>query len=102
MINLSSLIQPGSELTFTEPFVINDRGEIAGNGVLINGDVHAALLIPNGDCDGDCEGRLAASQNSVAPAQYQATMKQGSESPATRVDQLRNRFGQRYHIPRQN
>ena len=101
MIDLGARIQPGSELTFTEPFVINDRGEIAGNGVLTNGDVHAALLIPDGDCDDDCEGRIAASQNNAAPAQSPATMKQGSESPANRVDQLRNRLGRRYHTPGQ-
>ena len=98
MINLSSLIQPGSELTFTEPFVINDRGEIAGNGVLINGDVHAALLIPDGDCDGDC---LADGQNNAVPTEYPATMKEGSESRVSPASQFRNRLMQRSQTHKQ-
>jgi len=48
ILNLSGLILPGSNVTFDDPQFINDRGEIAGNGVLPNGDQHAVVLIP---CD---------------------------------------------------
>ena len=98
MINLSALIQPGSDLTFVEPFVINDRGEIGGIGILPNGDEHAALLIPEGDCDGDCEGRINASQNGAAPAQYPATMKRDNESRLTPIERIRSIMRQRYHM----
>ena len=48
---------------------INDLGEIVAQGVLPNGDVHTAVLIPSGDCDQACEQRIVQSQNSlVAPA----------------------------------
>jgi probable HAF family extracellular repeat protein len=97
MVDLNTLIHPGSDLTVVAGSFINERGEIAGNALLPNGDQHAVLMIPDGDCDDDCEGRIAASQYNAAPAYYPATMTQGSESPATRVDQLRNRFGSRYH-----
>ena len=48
MVDLNSLIPPGSGLTLTEAWSINDRGEIAGWGKLADGDVHVVLLIP---CD---------------------------------------------------
>jgi probable HAF family extracellular repeat protein len=98
MIDLNTLIIPGSGLIARDADYINDSGEIAGRGVLPNGDVHAILLVPDGDCDDDCEGRIAAGQNNAAPMQYAGTMKQGSELPASRVDQLRNRFGRGYHL----
>ena len=47
-VDLNTLVQPGAGLTLTEPVYINDQGEIAGNGVLSNGDTHAFVLIP---CD---------------------------------------------------
>jgi len=71
MIDLNALVLPGSGLTVRDGTQINDRGEIAGHGVLPNGDVHAILLIPGGDCDEECEGRIGASQRNAAPARVQ-------------------------------
>jgi probable HAF family extracellular repeat protein len=48
MVDLNTLVASGSDLTLTEALFINDAGEIAGNGVLQNGDSHAFVLIP---CD---------------------------------------------------
>lgn len=53
-IDLNTLVPPGSPLSLVEAIYINDRGEIAGNGVLANGDVHAFLLIPCGEDDKGC------------------------------------------------
>jgi probable HAF family extracellular repeat protein len=50
MIDLNTRIPPGSGLQLTYAININDRGEIAGTGVLPNGNQRAYLLIP---CDGD-------------------------------------------------
>lgn len=47
-VNLNALLLPGSETVNVDAVFINDRGEIAGEGVLPNGDVHAVLLVP---CD---------------------------------------------------
>jgi hypothetical protein len=99
MVDLNSLIPPGSGLTSTFTWSINDRGEIAGEGQLANGDVHAILLIP---CDekhpGECEDysmiEVATQQTSPSTA-----MKQGSESPADTETPSRNRFGRGYHLP---
>jgi hypothetical protein len=62
---------------------------------------HAYLLIPDGDCDDDCEGRIAASQNNVAPTQNAATTKQGSESLVSPLERFRSQMRQRYHLPGQ-
>jgi hypothetical protein len=50
MVDLNTLVGPGSDLTLTFAFFINDRGEIAAQGALSNGDTHAVVLIP---CDED-------------------------------------------------
>ena len=47
-VNLNTLITPASLLNVTFPVSLNDRGEIAADGILPNGDVHAVVLIP---CD---------------------------------------------------
>ena len=49
VVDLSTLVLPGSNITVTDAAYINDRGEIAGSGVLPNGDTHAVLLIPDGE-----------------------------------------------------
>jgi probable HAF family extracellular repeat protein len=46
MVDLNTLIPAGSRLRLVEAQYINDRGEIAGFGVLPNGHGHAFLLIP--------------------------------------------------------
>jgi len=59
MVDLNTLVAPGSGLTLTLASSINDRGEIAGQGVTSKGDNHAFLLTPcddNHDNDGDCQG----------------------------------------------
>jgi probable HAF family extracellular repeat protein len=99
MIDLNTLIPPGSSLTLTDAIYVNDRGEIAGNGLLPNGDGHAYLLIPNGDCDDDCEGRIAASQNRAV--QYPAATQQKVESPREVINQLHKSLTQPSRFPGQ-
>lgn len=48
MIDLNVFVPPSSDLVLTSGETINDRGEIAGSGMLPNGDFHAIVLIP---CD---------------------------------------------------
>jgi probable HAF family extracellular repeat protein len=67
MYDLNTLIPPGSGLTLSQVWQINNQGEIAGNATLANGDQHAFLLIP---CNqGNCQNQLldgAQSRNSPA------------------------------------
>lgn len=46
MVDLNSLVSSNSGIYVTFAFTINDRAEIAGLGVLPNGDEHAVLLVP--------------------------------------------------------
>lgn len=46
MVDLNTLIPPGSGLTLRYSHGINDAGEILAYGVLENGDSHPALLLP--------------------------------------------------------
>ncbi|MGA7410630.1 MAG: hypothetical protein WBW33_09090 [Bryobacteraceae bacterium] len=96
MIDLNVLVPMGSALTIEQAYFINELGEIAANGVFSNGDQHAILLVPDGNCD-DLEARIAALQNSAALAQNQPVIKQ--VEPASPAIQFRNRFLQRDSIP---
>ena len=46
MLDLNSLIAPGSGLTLTKAYGISDNGYITGIGVTSNGQTHAFLLRP--------------------------------------------------------
>jgi probable HAF family extracellular repeat protein len=48
LVDLNDLIVPASTITVIFATEIDDRGEIAGTGMLPNGDTHAILLLP---CD---------------------------------------------------
>jgi probable HAF family extracellular repeat protein len=54
MVDLNSLVSSNSSIYVTFAFTINDRGEIAGSGVLPNGDEHAVLLVPCQRTDENC------------------------------------------------
>jgi hypothetical protein len=46
MVDINTLVLPGSDIEIVDAYDINDRGEIAGVGVLPNGDQRGVLLIP--------------------------------------------------------
>ena len=63
MFDLNTLVPGGSRLNLYFPTIINDRGEIAGQGQLPNGEIHAFLLIPCDEEQGDrygCEDESAS------------------------------------------
>jgi probable HAF family extracellular repeat protein len=100
MIDLNSFVPPGSGIVLNDAAFINERGEIAVDGRL-NGDHHAFILVPEGDCDDACESRIAANQSNVAPIQNSATTKSGNDSSTNRAREFYNRLMRRYHIPSQ-
>ena len=53
IIDLNTLVPPGTDMHVQTAAAINDRGEIVATGVLTNGDEHTVVLIP---CDGDHPG----------------------------------------------
>jgi len=108
MVDLNSFVAASSNLTLTVATLINDRGEIATQGVLPNGDTHAILLIPcsEGDegCGDDAESRTVAPQsNAPAVTRSSTDLIRGNpprnSRPSAMLDRLRARLTDRYNVP---
>jgi probable HAF family extracellular repeat protein len=93
MTDLNIMIPPGSPLYLDEAFGINDKGQIAGFGHLVNGEQRAYLLDPCGD---NREGCQDAVDTNIAPRTQSAV----HESPGTMLPRSplfrRNSL---FHIP---
>ena len=94
IIDLNDFVPPGSDLRVTDGETINDRGEIAGSGMLPNGDFHAIVLVPCDAEHGDSEGcqdsgqKLQSSQ--LRPAHNFAGTASGAQKLSAR--ELVSRF----------
>ncbi len=105
IVDLNTLAPRGSDVTITNAFDINDRGEIAGNGFLPNGDARAVLLIPCDEghprlegCDyDDVEAVTDAQVRSTQITQPAATSSAAGLSPAEMTMRIRSRMAGRYH-----
>ncbi len=68
IVDLNSLIPASSSLYLTTPETINDRGEIAGQGLDFNGNEHAFLLVPCRNNDKNCnEAASDGATNRISP-----------------------------------
>lgn len=100
MADLNTLIPPNSSLQLVETQAINDRGEIAGDGVPpgcsnLSTCGHAYVLIPAGQ--DDTEGTTAVSQNNPATVnQSPTTVVQGSPAAIEMMARIRTRLARRY------
>ncbi len=84
IVDLQTLVLPGSDLTIGETLFINDAGEISGFGTNSNGDQRGLLLIP---CDRDhphVEGCDYDAVDSDAPAE-DARANSTSTPPTTAI-----------------
>jgi probable HAF family extracellular repeat protein len=104
MVDLNTLVLPGSALSVIGGSVINDRGEIGCVGVLPNGDKHACVLIPCDEdhpnmegCDYDPVDPAVAAQVLASPLAQAAaaTSSQPILSPAERTAQIRSMMARR-------
>jgi probable HAF family extracellular repeat protein len=83
IVDLETLVLPGSGLTVIAGNLINDRGEIAGRGMLPNGDTHAVLLIPCDENHPNIEGCDHGLVDAETAAQVNpASVPQAAASPA--------------------
>jgi probable HAF family extracellular repeat protein len=100
IVDLNRLISHRSHLQLQVASNINNRGEIAGFGVLPNGKQHAFLLVPcNGEHHGieDCDsGMVEASTTASVDPTIHATP---GTSPRRLPIALWQR-GNRFHLPR--
>jgi probable HAF family extracellular repeat protein len=86
IMDLNALVSPGSGVTITNAFDINERGEIAGNGFLVNGDTRAVLLIP---CDENHENVEGCDYGSVEAVTVENTAAAPNVLPGSAVSQGR-------------
>jgi len=100
MIDLSAQVLPGSGFTGIEPVVINDRGEIVGNGLQPSGDLHAVVLTPNGNRDEGSEVSITAAASGIASGAARQHLVSVREAPVlSPFDRFRNQVRQRYRLP---
>ena len=101
MVDLNSLIPPGSHLQLASPETINDRGEIAGDAIDADGNLHAFLLIPCGqDCgDADAEANAGQHVNAAQAGAARITTTQPDPTPRAMPAGLGAKLARRYLIP---
>ncbi|MGB9206211.1 MAG: hypothetical protein WCB94_19795 [Terriglobales bacterium] len=95
LVDLQTLVLPGSGVTLTNALFINDQGEIAARGVLSNGDQRAVLLIP---CDDDHPGVEGCDYSLVdaaaaTPSPAHRYVLRGTQGPSL------SRSSHRFHTP---
>ena len=98
--DLNALIPPGSGITLTDVFDINDLGEITGQGLLSNGDARAVVLIPcAGNDPAGCNNHLedGTGSGTIAGVNDQPSVKSGEASEGS-LNPRRNRFGTRNYV----
>lgn len=81
MTDLNAFVPIGSPLALTTATFINDRGEIAGEGVLPNGDQRAVLLIPCDSDQADGDGCKGEGENTSAVHTYDAAIIGRARTP---------------------
>jgi probable HAF family extracellular repeat protein len=96
MVDLNSLIPPGSDFVLEEPQYINERGEIAGLARLPDGSSREFLLIPNGD-RGDAIGAAEAMESDMAAAPGSTTVRHGTLTPQ-KLAALQARLAKRHRV----
>jgi probable HAF family extracellular repeat protein len=83
MVDINSLLLANSsDIEVVDAIYINDRGEVAGAGILPNGDVHAVLLVPA------CAEEIATADALNTPenklTMLHATIRNAENSPSGR------------------
>jgi probable HAF family extracellular repeat protein len=77
IFDLNTLIRPDSRLYLSDIFTLNDRGEMAGQGVDASGNAHAFLLIPCDENHPDVAGcDYSLVDEAVATSQSAASVMQ--------------------------
>ena len=97
MVDINTLVLPGSGLQVVETFDINNRGEIAGLAALPNGDVHAVVLVPASEAEIAAASAYPVAK--AAPITKSPTPSTESRQTPSGMAAWRARLAQRYHIP---
>jgi hypothetical protein len=96
MVDLNALVSPNSGIQLHEALQINNRGEIAGNGVDASGNNHSVLLIP---CDGNHPGIEGCDYSLVEASAVVAKTTPAVRNTSSRTLPSTMRRMDRYRIP---
>jgi len=92
LVDLNTLVPPGTNMHLVDAQSINDSGVIVGNGMLPNGDFHAFALIPTGSGSSS-----SAATGTSAARSAMATNATPLELTPAKVAELRVRLSNRAH-----
>jgi len=93
LVDLNTLVPPGSDMHLAEASFIDDNGEILGNGMVPNGDFHAFVLIPTGTGS----AAMAAASSDVDAGDAEATHTAPENMTPAKMAELRARLSNRAH-----
>ena len=99
MVDMNSLIPPGSGLILREGVFINDAGEIAGVADLENGDQHAFLLIPGEGNAADLDSGTTESDAVQLRPDFSSVQAARARLTPEKLTALRERFSHRQRGP---
>src|SRR5271166_1471287 len=94
MVDLNALVSPPSNLHVYDGIYINDSGELVAFALDPSGNIRAVVLVPQGNCAGDCEERIAETENAT-PAPQPATTGAAIPAFGRPGNWLANPLGQR-------
>ena len=96
MVDINTLVLPGSDLQIVDLFSINERGEIAGGAVLPNGDEHAIVLVPASDEEIASANAINVSNSSTTT--HKLVQNSGASASSSR-DTVLNMLRQTRRLP---
>lgn len=98
IVDLNTLVSPGSSLVVQDAFSINDHGEIACNGVDSKGYVHACLMVPlDSEHDWDDDATAEIASDAIAAPSGKASPRNTPENSMTNL--LREGMARRLPMP---
>jgi hypothetical protein len=81
MVDINTLVLPGSDIEVVDALYINDAGVVAGGGFLPNGDFHAVVLVPASPEEIAAASAVSASQS--APTTLPAHIRNAEDSASS-------------------
>lgn len=100
IVDLNTLLVPGTAFTVQDAISINDKGEIACRGTLANGDMRACLLVPlddDHDWIDEATAGVQSATNIVSAGPTTGVSVPNRPTKDALIRSPRNEMGRRYH-----
>jgi probable HAF family extracellular repeat protein len=98
MVDINSLLLANSsDIEVVDAIYINDRGEVAGAGILPNGDVHAVLLVPA--CAEEITTADALDASQPTPKTVHAFIRNSESSASGGRKRMLNMYVRTHQLP---